>query len=185
MQQKTILQKQAEIVAHFTGSLEERYKKLIRWGRKAPPLSDEHKIDDNLLAGCQSRVWLVTQVMRGESNSSDQTEQGSQAEQGGQAEQGDPAGLGEAEQKKDLRLVFLAESDAAIVQGLVSLLVYIYSGHTPQEILQSPPDFIQKLGFRQHLSRTRVSGLATMVKRIQYFALAVSERERETSQPGE
>ena len=70
------------------------------------------------------------------------------------------------------RIIFEAESDALIVKGLVALLLKIYSGHTPQEILASEPRFIDEIGLRQHLSPTRSNGLLAMVKQMKLYALA-------------
>ena len=72
----------------------------------------------------------------------------------------------------DGRIVFEAESDALIVKGLVALLLKIYSGRTPHEILSSEPRFIDEIGLRQHLSPTRSNGLLSMVKQMKLYALA-------------
>jgi cysteine desulfuration protein SufE len=68
------------------------------------------------------------------------------------------------------RLEFRAISDAAIVSGLIALLLRIYSGRRPQEILDTPPDFVAALELEQHLSPTRSNGLASMLKAIRTFA---------------
>jgi len=72
----------------------------------------------------------------------------------------------------DGRIIFEAESDALIVKGLVALLLKIYSGRTPHEILNSEPRFIDEIGLRQHLSPTRSNGLLAMVKQMKLYALA-------------
>ena len=74
-----------------------------------------------------------------------------------------------AEEQGD-RLTFRAISDAAIVSGLIALLLRIYSGRRPQEILDTPADFVTALGLEQHLSPTRSNGLASMLKAIRTFA---------------
>jgi cysteine desulfuration protein SufE len=74
-----------------------------------------------------------------------------------------------AEQQGD-RLEFRATSDAAIVSGLIAVLLRIYSGRKPQEILDTPPDFVTALGLESHLSPTRSNGLASMLKAIRNFA---------------
>ena len=71
---------------------------------------------------------------------------------------------------KDGRLEFRAISDAAIVSGLIAVLLRIYSGRRPQEILETPPDFIAALELEQHLSPTRSNGLGSMLKAIRGFA---------------
>jgi cysteine desulfuration protein SufE len=72
----------------------------------------------------------------------------------------------------DGKIIFEAESDALIVKGLVALLLRIYSGRTPHEILESEPRFIDDIGLRQHLSPTRSNGLLAMVKHMKLYALA-------------
>lgn len=70
------------------------------------------------------------------------------------------------------RVHFSADSDAAIVKGIIALLLRVYSGSAPQEILQTKSDFIEELGLRQHLSMNRTNGLAAMLKQIQLYAFA-------------
>lgn len=70
------------------------------------------------------------------------------------------------------KIVFEADSDAAIVKGLVAILIRVYSGHSPEEILSNPPLFLQKIGIDKHLSPTRKNGLGAMMKQIQIYALA-------------
>jgi len=70
----------------------------------------------------------------------------------------------------DGRLEFRAISDAAIVSGLIAMLLRIYSGRRPQDILDTPPDFVSALQLEAHLSPTRSNGLASMLKAIRNFA---------------
>jgi cysteine desulfuration protein SufE len=72
--------------------------------------------------------------------------------------------------KTDGRLDFRAISDAAIVSGLIALLLRVYSGRRPQEILDTPPDFVTALQLETHLSPTRSNGLSSMLKAIRTFA---------------
>ena len=67
---------------------------------------------------------------------------------------------------------FSAESDALIVKGIVSLLIRVLSGHTPQEILDADLYFIDEIGLKEHLSPTRSNGLLAMVKQMRMYALA-------------
>lgn len=73
-------------------------------------------------------------------------------------------------EERDGRLRFRAVSDAAIVSGLIALLLRIYSGRTPRDILDTPPDFVPALQLEQHLSPTRSNGLASMLAAIRRFA---------------
>jgi len=68
------------------------------------------------------------------------------------------------------RLHFQAISDAAIVSGLIAVLLRIYSGRKPQDILDTPAEFVAALGLEQHLSPTRSNGLASMLQAIHRFA---------------
>ena len=68
------------------------------------------------------------------------------------------------------RLEFKAISDAAIVSGLIALLLRVYSDRRPQDILDTPADFVNALQLEQHLSPTRSNGLAAMLQAIRTLA---------------
>ncbi|MCQ2269230.1 MAG: SufE family protein [Bacteroidaceae bacterium] len=74
--------------------------------------------------------------------------------------------------EEDGKLLFKAESDALIVKGIVTLLINVLSGHTPDEILEANLYFIPEIGLKEHLSPTRSNGLLAMVKQIRMYALA-------------
>ena len=76
---------------------------------------------------------------------------------------------------EDGKLRFQAVSDAAIVSGLIALLLRIYSGRTPHDILDTPVVFISGLQLDQHLSPTRSNGLAAMLAAIQAKACEAAE----------
>lgn len=67
-------------------------------------------------------------------------------------------------------LHFRAISDAAIVSGLIAILLRIYSGKKPADIASTPPDFVSALQLEAHLSPTRSNGLAAMLKAIHQHA---------------
>ena len=67
---------------------------------------------------------------------------------------------------------FRAESDALIVKGIVSLLIKVLSGRSPQEILDAELYFIEKIGLKDHLSLTRSNGLVALYKQMRMYALA-------------
>ncbi len=73
---------------------------------------------------------------------------------------------------KDGKVYFQAESDAVIVKGLISMLIRVLSGHTPDEILNANMDFINKIGMTSHLAQTRSNGLLAMVRQMKNYALA-------------
>lgn len=137
----TIEEKQDRIVRQFEllGDWPERYKYIIKLGQKLEPLDEEHKVEENLVRGCQSQVWLVTE-------------------------------------QDDDKVIFKADSDAAITKGLVAMLVNFYSGENPETILQTDPEFIDEIGMQQHLSPTRSNGLASMVKQMKIYAMAYKSK---------
>ena len=133
----TINEIQDSIIEEF-GDFEDwldRYQLLIDLGNEQEPLPEEYKTDNNLIEGCQSRVWLQADFVDG-------------------------------------KVLFRAESDALIVKGIVSLLIQVYSGHTPDEILESEPYFVEAIGLKEHLSPTRSNGLVAMIKQMRLYALA-------------
>ncbi len=73
------------------------------------------------------------------------------------------------------RLKFQATSDAAIVSGLIALLLRLYSDRLPQDILDTPPDFVAALQLESHLSPTRSNGLGSMLAAIRRFAAEATQ----------
>ena len=133
----TIKEIQDEIIAEFNDFDDwlDRYQLLIDLGGEQEPLPAEYKTDNNLIEGCQSRVWLQADFTDG-------------------------------------KVFFRAESDALIVKGIVSLLIKVYSGRTPDEILENEPYFVEAIGLKEHLSPTRSNGLLAMIKQMRLYALA-------------
>lgn len=77
------------------------------------------------------------------------------------------------------RVYFQADSDAIIVKGLISMLISVWSGHTPLEIMNAKTDFIDKIGMMQHLAQTRSNGLLSMIKQMKNYALAYHTLEEQ------
>ncbi len=73
---------------------------------------------------------------------------------------------------RDGKMFYKAESDAVIVKGLISLLIRVMSGQTPDDIVNARLDFINEIGMMSHLAQTRSNGLLAMVKQIKNYALA-------------
>ena len=73
---------------------------------------------------------------------------------------------------KDGKVFFKADSDAVITKGLAALLLHVFSGQSPQTILDTPVDFLDQIGLKEHLSPTRSNGLNDMIKQIKLYALA-------------
>ena len=74
-------------------------------------------------------------------------------------------------------IIFEADSDAIISKGIISLLIRVFSGHKPEDIIDSNIDFIEKIGLNSHLSQTRANGLLSMVKQIKIYALAYQSKK--------
>ena len=70
------------------------------------------------------------------------------------------------------KVFYKAESDAVIVKGLISMLIRVLSGHSPDEIIDDKLDFIKQIGMTTHLAQTRSNGLLAMVRQMKNFALA-------------
>ena len=132
---------QDEIIEEFSAFDDwmDKYQLLIDLGNEQEPLDNQYKTENNLIDGCQSRVWLVADY-------------------------------------EDGIIRFKAESDALIVKGIVTLLIRVLSGHTPQEILDADLYFIDRIGLKEHLSPTRSNGLLAMVKQMRMYALAFSTK---------
>ncbi len=75
---------------------------------------------------------------------------------------------------KNGKIFYQADSDAAIVKGLVALVIRVFNEEDPKDIMTAPVDFLQELGLSTHLSQTRVSGLASVIKQTKLFAYALS-----------
>lgn len=117
----------------------DKYALLIDLGNSLTPIDEKCKIPQNIIEGCQSRVWLVAEFENGV-------------------------------------IRYQGESDAILVKGIVALLLEIFSGRTPDEILNADLYFIQKIGLREHLSPTRSNGLLAMIKQIKLYALAFKSK---------
>ena len=77
-----------------------------------------------------------------------------------------------SDRQADGAIHFEADSDAMIVKGIVALLMRVFDGRTPQEILDADLYFIDRIGLKEHLSPTRSNGLVAMVKQVRNYAQA-------------
>ncbi len=71
---------------------------------------------------------------------------------------------------EDGKIIFNADSDAIITKGIISLLIGLYSGRTPQEIFSSDFSVVEKIGLKENLSPTRANGLVSMIAKIKQIA---------------
>ena len=70
----------------------------------------------------------------------------------------------------DGKISFIADSDAIITKGIISLLISVYSGRTPEDIAGDDFGFISEIGLKENLSPTRANGLVSMIERIKEIA---------------
>lgn len=82
---------------------------------------------------------------------------------------------------KNGKVHFKAESDSVIVKGLISMLIRVLSGQTPDDIINARLEFIQKIGMTTHLAQTRSNGLLSMVKQMKNFAIAFKAKNSLTT----
>lgn len=134
----TIAEIEKQIVEEFSlldGDQEMTVLYIMELGQKLPAMPEADKIEDNIVKGCQSKVWLKAELEDGKVN-------------------------------------FLADSNTAITKGLVSLLIRIFSGQTPESILSAELTFMKQMGMERFIGTQRSNGFAAMIKQIRYYALA-------------
>ncbi len=116
----------------------QKYEYIIELSKDLEFMSENLKNEENLIKGCQSKVWLHAEMVNGKIN-------------------------------------FLADSEAIITKGIISILLNVFNNRKPQEILDSDMGFIEKIGLKEHLSPNRANGLSSMYKQIKFYALAFSK----------
>jgi cysteine desulfuration protein SufE len=72
---------------------------------------------------------------------------------------------------KDGRLHFYIDSEAAIVKGIMAILVAVYSGNKPDENLTLSADFLKEGGITEHLSMNRRNGLSSVVRQMILYSI--------------
>ena len=136
----TIENAQKDIIDNFLffDDWTQKYEYIIELSKDLKFMSENLKNEDNLIKGCQSKVWLHAEMINGKIN-------------------------------------FLADSEAIITKGIISILLNVFNNRKPQEILDSDMGFIEKIGLKEHLSPNRANGLSSMFKQIKFYALAFSK----------
>ena len=135
----TIDEAQEEIVNEFSlldGDREMTVFYIMELGQKIPDMPEALKSEDNIVKGCQSKVWLAAQL---DSNG---------------------------------KVQFQADRNTAITKGLVSLLLRIFNGKTPDEILRAELAFMNRIGMERFIGTQRSNGFAAMIKQMKLYALA-------------
>lgn len=132
---------QKEIIDEFSmfDDWEERYQYVIDLGKTLPLIEEQYKTDNNIIKGCQSRVWLHAEDNNGS-------------------------------------VVFTADSDAILTKGLIAIMIRVFSGQKPEDILEADTGFVDEIGLKEHLSPTRANGLVSMIKQIKMYALAFNAK---------
>lgn len=135
---------QNEIIDEFSmlgGDMESTVFYIMELGNHLPPLDEKYKVRENLVKGCQSKVWLTTDF-------------------------------------KDDKIFFLADSNTDVTKGLISMLIRIWNGRTPDEILHSELYFIEKIGMQRVVGSQRSNGFASMIKQMKLYALGYQQKEK-------
>ncbi len=134
---------QDEIISEFSlldGDMEMTVFYIMELGQKLPDMKEADKTEENIVKGCQSKVWLTANL--------DQD-----------------------------KIYFSAESNTAITKGLVSLLVRIFNGQTPDAILNADLYFMNKIGMERFIGTQRSNGFAAMIKQMKLYALAFKTKQ--------
>ncbi len=124
----------------------DRYSLLIDYGNELEPFKESDKTEQNLIDGCQSKVWFTAELRPSDDAS------------------------------REPLVIYHGDSDAILVKGIVALLIRVLSGHTPQEIIDADLFFIDAINLREHLSPTRSNGLSAMLKQMRLYALAFAAK---------
>jgi cysteine desulfuration protein SufE len=71
---------------------------------------------------------------------------------------------------RDGKIIFQADANADYAKGLIAMMIYVLSGHTPDEIIKAPLNFIETIGFKSMLSMKRSGGLESIIKQMKLDA---------------
>lgn len=134
---------QNDIIEEFSmldGDMEMTINYIMELGDNLEELAETERSDDNIVRGCQSKVWMSAQLL-------------------------------------DNKVFFKADSNTAITKGLVSILVRVLSGQTPDAILNEDIFFPDKIGMNRFIGTQRSNGFASMIKQMKIYALAYSAQK--------
>jgi cysteine desulfuration protein SufE len=129
---------QDEIISEFSlleGDMEMTIFYIMELGQKLPEMKEADKVEENIVKGCQSKVWLTASI-------------------------------------ENDTIFFIADSNTAITKGLVSLLIRLFNGQTPNAILHADLQFMHKIGMERFIGTQRSNGFAAMIKQMKLYALA-------------
>ncbi len=112
---------------------------IMDLGQKLPAMDEGLKTEDNIIKGCQSKVWLTANY-------------------------------------KDGKVYYTADSNTDITKGLISLLIRVLSGQTPDTILTTELNFVKKIGMGQVIGSQRSNGFNAMIKQMKLYALGFKSK---------
>ncbi|MBS1507584.1 MAG: SufE family protein [Bacteroidetes bacterium] len=134
----SVTETQDEIINEFSlldGDMEMTVFYIMELGQKLPAMNESDKTEENIVKGCQSKVWLTATLHDG-------------------------------------KVLFSGDSNTAITKGLVSLLIRIFSGQSPETILNTDLYFMNKIGMDRFIGTQRSNGFASMIRQMKMYALA-------------
>ena len=136
----SIDERQEELIEQFQlldADMEMALHYIMELGEELPILTEDERSEENIVKGCQSKVWLTASLENG-------------------------------------KIAFKADSNTAITKGLVSMLVKVLNHKSPEDVLNANIHFPEKIGMNRFIGTQRSSGFASMIKQINYYALALS-----------
>lgn len=134
---------QDEIVDEFSmlgNDMESTVFYIMELGNHLPPLEEKYRVNENLVKGCQSKVWLTSKFLNG-------------------------------------KILFMADSNTDVTKGLISMLIRIWNGRAPEEILHTDLYFIEKIGMHRVVGSQRSNGFASMIKQMKRYALEYQQHK--------
>ena len=138
----TVNEIQDEIIEDFSlleGDMESTIFYIMELGNELDDLEKEYYQPENLVKGCQSKVWLISSF-------------------------------------EDGKIRFKADSNTDITKGLISLLIRLWDGRPPRDIINTDLYFIDKIGMKRVIGSQRTNGFASMIKQMKLYALGYQQK---------
>jgi len=138
----TVNEIQDEIIEDFSlleGDMESTIFYIMELGNELDDLEEEYYQPENLVKGCQSKVWLTSSFIDG-------------------------------------KIWFKADSNTDITKGLISLLIRLWDGRPPRDIINTDLYFIDKIGMKRVIGSQRTNGFASMIKQMKFYALGYQKK---------
>jgi cysteine desulfuration protein SufE len=138
----SIQERKDEIIDEFSmfDDWMQKYEYMIELGKTLPIIDEKYKVEENIIKGCQSKVWVYAEM-------------------------------------DDDHVSYTADSDAIITKGIIAILIRVFSGQKPEDIINADTSFIDEIGLKEHLSPTRANGLVSMIKQMKMYAIAYNSQQ--------